>query len=44
MRNALLLTLLLTNILQAKAQTLTGTLAEHKGQEITLQVLTITKQ
>ena len=36
MRNALLLTLLLTNILQAKAQTLTGTFAEHKGQEITL--------
>jgi hypothetical protein len=36
MRNALLLTLLLANILQAKAQTLTGTLTEHKGQTITL--------
>jgi thiol-disulfide isomerase/thioredoxin len=36
MRNALLLTLLLTNILQAKAQTLKGTLTQHKGQTITL--------
>jgi thiol-disulfide isomerase/thioredoxin len=36
MRNALLLTLLLANILQAKAQTLKGTLTQHKGQTITL--------
>ncbi|ARV06846.1 hypothetical protein BTO04_09190 [Polaribacter sp. SA4-10] len=36
MRNTLLLTLLLTNILLAQTQTLTGTLTEHKGQEITL--------
>jgi hypothetical protein len=36
MRNALLLTLLLANILQAEAQTLKGTLTQHKGQTITL--------
>ena len=36
MRNALLLTLLLANMLQAKAQTLKGTLTQHKGQTITL--------
>jgi len=36
MRNVLLLTLLLANILQANAQTLKGTLTEHKGQTITL--------
>jgi thiol-disulfide isomerase/thioredoxin len=35
-RNALLLTLLLANILQVKAQTLKGTLTQHKGQTITL--------
>jgi hypothetical protein len=36
MRNALLLTLLLANILQAKAQALKGTLTQHKGQTISL--------
>jgi thiol-disulfide isomerase/thioredoxin len=36
MRNVLLLTLLLADIIQSKAQTLTGTLTEHKGQTITL--------
>lgn len=36
MRNVLLITLLLANIPQAKAQTLKGTLTQNKGQTITL--------
>jgi thiol-disulfide isomerase/thioredoxin len=36
MRNVLLLALLLANILQTNAQTLKGTLTEHKGQTITI--------
>ncbi|MCL7753307.1 thioredoxin family protein [Polaribacter sp. Z022] len=36
MKNVLLITLLLTNILLVQAQTLNGTLKQHKGQQITL--------